>query len=333
MNNKLLFSLLGLLLLTACGTDSGHFRIDGRFRHLNQGEFYVYSPDGIIEGLDTIKIQDGKFTYETSCSRKGTLVLLFPNFSEQPIFAEPGKSVTVKADASHLKELVAEGTKENKLMNGFREQMASASPPEIKKIAEQFVRDNPASLPSVYVTYRYFIQDANPDFQTASKLAALMNKEQEKNPFLAKITAAANAMKQTAEGSSLPTFKAKDINGNTVTSEDLRKATVGVITLWATWNEHSCTVNRNLIPLYKQANGKLKVISICVDAETATCRRYMDRDSLKWAVVCDGQMFDSPLVRQLGFGNVPDNIVIHNGRIVSHGLATPKLVEKVESLL
>ncbi|MBQ7471821.1 MAG: DUF4369 domain-containing protein [Prevotella sp.] len=332
MNYKLLPFLL-LLLLTACGTDSGHFRIDGRFRHLNQGEFYVYSPDGIIEGFDTIKIQDGKFTYETSCPRKGTLVLLFPNFSEQPVFAEPGKTVKVKADASHLKELVAEGTKENKLMNGLREQMASASPPDIKKIAEQFVRDNPSSLASIYVTYRYFIQDANPDYRMASQLAALMNKEQEKTPFLAKITAAANAMKQTAGGGNLPTFKTKDINGNTVTSADFGKSTVGVITLWATWNEHSCTVNRNLIPLYKKANGKLKVVSVCVDAETANCRRYMERDSLKWPVVCDGQMFDSPLVRQLGLGNVPDNIVIHNGRVVSHGLSTPKLIEKVESLL
>ena len=110
MNNKLLIPLLSLLLLASCGTDGRHFRIDGRFRHLNQGEFYVYSPDGTIEGLDTIKIQDGKFTYETPCTRKGTLVLLFPNFSEQPVFTEPGKTVKVKADASHLKEMTIRGT-------------------------------------------------------------------------------------------------------------------------------------------------------------------------------------------------------------------------------
>lgn len=333
MNNKLLIPLLSLLLLASCGTDGRHFRIDGRFRHLNQGEFYVYSPDGTIEGLDTIKIQDGKFTYETPCTRKGTLVLLFPNFSEQPVFTEPGKTVKVKADASHLKELVVEGTKENKLMNGLREQMASASPPEIKKFAEQFVRNNPASLPSVYVTYRYFIQDDKPDYRKANELVALMNKEQEKNTFLQKLTAAAKTMQYTTEGSRLPAFQAKDTQGNTVSQADLNKAKVSVVTLWATWNEHSCTVHRQLLPLYKQANGKLKILSICVDAEKATCLRYAERDSLKWSVVCDGLMFDSPLIRQLSLGNVPDNIVIQNGRVVSHGLATPDLIKKVESLL
>ena len=91
MNNKLLIPLLSLLLLASCGTDGRHFRIDGRFRHLNQGEFYVYSPDGTIEGLDTIKIQDGKFTYETPCTRKGTLVLLFPTSLNSPSLPSLGR--------------------------------------------------------------------------------------------------------------------------------------------------------------------------------------------------------------------------------------------------
>ena len=44
------------LVLMSCGTDSHHFKLDGRLLHLNQGEFYVYSPDGIIDGMDTIKV-------------------------------------------------------------------------------------------------------------------------------------------------------------------------------------------------------------------------------------------------------------------------------------
>ena len=47
-------------------------------------------------------------------------MLVFPNFSEQPIFAKPGETVDIKADTSHLKELEATGTKDNELMNDFR---------------------------------------------------------------------------------------------------------------------------------------------------------------------------------------------------------------------
>ena len=53
---KLCILIVLTLVLAACGTDKHHFEIDGRLTNLNQGEFYVYSPDGLITGLDTIKV-------------------------------------------------------------------------------------------------------------------------------------------------------------------------------------------------------------------------------------------------------------------------------------
>ena len=73
------------LVLASCGTDSHHFKIDGHFLNLNQGEFYVYSPDGDINGIDTIKVRGGRFTYETPCEEPCILVIVFPNFSMQLI--------------------------------------------------------------------------------------------------------------------------------------------------------------------------------------------------------------------------------------------------------
>ena len=74
-----------------------------------------------------------------------TLMIVFPNFTEQPVFAEPGKSVDIRGNASHLKEMTVKGTKANKLMNAFREQILSASPVEMKKRAIQTAEDNPES--------------------------------------------------------------------------------------------------------------------------------------------------------------------------------------------
>ena len=62
------FILIASLTLTACGVSGNRFQLEGRFLHMDQGEFYVYSPDGGIEGVDTIKVIDGRFTYEAPVS-------------------------------------------------------------------------------------------------------------------------------------------------------------------------------------------------------------------------------------------------------------------------
>ena len=90
------FLILLTLVLVSCGTDNHHFEIEGRLTNLNQGEFYVYSPDGGVSGIDTIKVEGGRFSYEIPCENECVLVVVFPNFSEQAIFAKPGKSVDVK---------------------------------------------------------------------------------------------------------------------------------------------------------------------------------------------------------------------------------------------
>ena len=109
-----LIAVAAIAALASCGTDGNHFKIDGRLLNLNQGEFYVYSLEGGEKALDTIKVQAGRFTYDVECTSPKTLMIVFPNFTEQPVFAQPGKSVDIKGDASHLKEMTV---RERRTMN------------------------------------------------------------------------------------------------------------------------------------------------------------------------------------------------------------------------
>lgn len=233
------------LVLVSCETKSGYFKIDGRFLNLNQGEFYVYSPDGIISGIDTIKVDGGRFTYEIPCGNKGTLMLIFPNYSEQPVFAEPGKTADVKADASHLKEMEVKGTKANELMTDFRKQTANASPPEAVKYAEQFIKDNPKSLVSIYILRRYFVQGSNFNPTEASALADILVKAQPDNIRLTKLRSDINRLKVSTKGNNLPFFAGTDLNGKLVRNKDLH-GKVAVIYTWATWNYDSQNMMRQL---------------------------------------------------------------------------------------
>ena len=203
MKQQAFILLLLTLVLSACGPDSKHFKLEGRFLHLNQGEFYVYSTDGGIAGIDTIKVQGGRFAYEIPCDQPTTLVLVFPNFSQQPVFAAPGVGLDIKGDASHLKALKVTGSKDNELMNSFRDRIANASQSEIKTAARQFIGDHPASPVSTYLLRTYFIDCAYPDYKAANTLLQTLCKAQPKNNELALLASQVNTLSATSAGATL----------------------------------------------------------------------------------------------------------------------------------
>ena len=321
------------ILLNSCGGHRGHFKIEGHLLHINQGEFYLYSPDGVIDGVDTIKLFGGRFSHEIPCEKEGTVMLVFPNFSEQPIFAEPGKSVTLEGSASHLKELRIKGTKANAQMSNFRISIADVSPTESLKEVEKFITENPESPVSLYLFRQYFILGDNPDILLASQLLGKMKEERKDEQAIVRLEQDFNKIKAVAVGLQLPAFKATDINGTSV-SEATAKGAITVIYTWASWSYESITQQRELRKLEKQSGGRLKLIGINLDASKKECRDIMKRDSITTVTVCDERMFDNPLLDKLGLLRVPDNIVVSKeGRIKDFALNTNKLKEKLERLL
>ena len=269
------FTLVAALVCTSCGTDSRHFRIDGRLLHLNQGEFYVYSPDGTINGLDTIKVQAGRFSYEVACDRPMTLMIVFPNFTEQPVFAQPGKSVDLKGDASHLKEMTVKGTKDNELMNKFREMIRNAAPPEMKKYAQLFVQDHPESRVGAYLVDRYFIHDANPDTKTAVRLVDLMIEKQPENGYLKRQKRQLTASFVATKGADIPNVLGTTVDGKTIGRVQLTKAPVTVVCALATWKYESMSQFRRLAAYAASQQGRVAVVGVSIDASPALGRSQL----------------------------------------------------------
>ena len=269
------FTLVAALVCTSCGTDSRHFRIDGRLLHLNQGEFYVYSPDGTINGLDTIKVQAGRFSYEVACDRPMTLMIVFPNFTEQPVFAQPGKSVDLKGDASHLKEMTVKGTKDNELMNKFREMIRNAAPPEMKKCAQLFVQDHPESRVGAYLVDRYFIHDANPDTKTAVRLVDLMIEKQPDNGYLKRQKRQLTASSVATKGADIPNVLGTTVDGKTIGRVQLTKAPVTVVCALATWKYESMSQFRRLAAYAASQQGRVAVVGVSIDASSSLVRSQL----------------------------------------------------------
>ena len=83
----------------------------------------------------------------------------------------------------------------------------------------------------------------------------------------------------------------------------------------------------------RSSGGRLSVVSISVDANRKEVERILQRDSIQWQNVTADRLFESPLLQQLGVSNVPDIIVVRDGRIIDRSVTMANLQEKFDQLL
>jgi hypothetical protein len=333
MKRQFIALLSVVLLLSSCGVDSNKFRLSGRLRNMNQGMFWVYSPDGAIEGLDTIQVHEGRFAYETELRVPATLVIIFPNFSEQPVFAEPGEEVDIKGDASHLKDLIIKGTDDNDAMTELRMDLNKLMPPEVPKAVAKFINENPKSRASRYLLQRYFLTDPQANMEQAYVLASAMQKEDPDDGQLTKWKKELEGLRNGQLNKRLSDFTAKDVKGRDVSMNDL-KSKVNVITVWASWNYQSTEIQRRLQRLKSTDGDRISVVSICLDADSKKCKQTVERDSLPWKTICDGRMWQTPLLSKLGIADVPGNLVLDaRGVVQARNLNPQQLEDKILQML
>lgn len=332
MKKTSLFVLLMTLLLVSCGDSQKNFKIEGSFKGFNQGELYVYSMDGSRK-LDTIGVSRGEFVYQASINEPTTLVVVFPNYSELPVFAEPGVTIKVKGDASHLKETEVKGTDTNKAMTDFRLKTSNMMPPQVLTEATKFINEQPSSPISIYLLNKYFIQTSDPDYSKIQNLVKTILAASPDNQQIAKISKQLEALQALKVGNRLPSFFASGLNGESVSSSDLN-AKVNVIALWASWNYESVNVQNLLARLKREYATDLKVLGISIDGSVKDCRQIVERDSIEWSTVCDGRMWEMPILQKIGLTYLPDNIVVDaQGKILARTLNYQELNKKIEELI
>lgn len=324
--------ILLALIAASCSNSSDIFVLKGKFKNFNQGELYVYNLMG--RGvIDTVRLSEGKFTYDILQEDTALLSVVFPNFSEIPVIATPGANLMMAGDATHLREVTVTGTKDNDRLTDFRLRVADKTPPEAEKEAAEFIKENPASPGCLYLLNRYFLLKTNPDYKKVSGLLDVMLKENSGNPQFTQLKKQVQGLKSLKVGSVLPDFTAVTTTGSRITKADLW-GDVNVISTWASWSYDSQNIQRQLRKLRKEFGSRLQLVSICLDANTNEHKQTAKRDSISWAIICDGKMWQTPIISQLGINAVPDNIVTDkNGKIIARGLSAVELQKEIEKKL
>ena len=232
-------------------------RITGDFANLEQGEFYIYSPTGAIDRLDTIKIMDGEFEYTARIEGEAVFRLMYPNYSELTIFARPGDEIEVEGDAQNLNAVDVDGTDDNEVYTSFRQEITDLPAAEVLRVAEQYMLKHPTLAVSRYLFSTYFLlNDSLPSKQVTQVYDSLCRA----NPDgleLSKLSRQVRAYGALREGNMLPDFKLQTHasafggeEGRLVTAKEF-KGEYLLIAFWASWKSVSARPTVDPLPRYK----------------------------------------------------------------------------------
>lgn len=272
-----LVCLFSFLLLVSC-SDPRRFSIKGEMENLEQAEFYIYSTDGGLDRLDTITVRDGRFKWETFLEHEATFFLVYPNLSQQVVFASPGDEVRVIGDASQLRAINVLGTDDNRAYTEFRMAHFNDKAKQLADAMRDYIAANPDSRVSTYM--RSLIQGnaGGSSVEVGQKLTDI---------------------ELPPDGLSADS-----------TTIRLRPGRPVLLTFWASWVHETTDDFYFLMKAHRQSqhatdDKSVRVISISLDAAVDAYRTTCRYDSVVWESRCYRQLWDTPVVNQLSVTTLP----------------------------
>lgn len=328
---RLLFPALCCLLLAACHSGN-KFTLKGTFKHLENGEFYLFSTDPAWQEFDTVRVENGKFSF--SCELTDTLVMTmqYPNFMQMQIVAMPGGTVQIKGDANNLRTVEISGGDDNHLLTTFRHATGGQSNRQQTNMAEAFIRRYPGSFAAEAVLDRYFLSAEDFDAQQLSEFLTLMKRAAPRRPSIRRLNSRFASTLRTREGRTLPPFKTQSIKGEALSDSTFRGKYL-LIWFWSTWNTELAYPVTHLRRAMRPYNGKVQTLSISLDADSSICRRQIKVDSIPAHVVCDRLSWRSPLVQAFGIRSLPTAILVDpKGKIILRAEEEGAVIEKLRKI-
>ena len=341
---KLTLFIISLLTLLGCGGSAGQFRLCGDFDHLEQGEFYIYSPDGGLDRLDTLRLREGKFDYTVPLQEKATYHILYPNFSELVIFGESGKVVKVKGDARSLNEVKVSGTDENETYTKYRRESQNLSGKKLDSLTRDYILQYPTMQMSRFLLNKYFIQPEGTDQQMMHELYDSLCRANPSDVFLSNLSNDVRRKNTIKTGSRIPEFSLtprkvelkkykkkktiiRTIESRTVSDTSYKDKPL-LLVFWATWRSGSQSGLYRASRLMRESENKIQAISYSLDVEDTELKAVERRDSIDYPSICDFKCWNSPLVQQWGIRELPFFILMDKDRkILASGTNWSKDIE------
>ena len=319
-----------LFALLCCTGHPKEARLKGEFAHLEQGEFLIYSTDEGLDRLDTLRIQDGNFSYKLPTLETATLHILYPNQSELVVFANPGSDIVIKGDAQNLSEVEVSGDEDNEVYTEFRQAIMEKSAEEVKGIAHNYILQHPTLAVSRYLFTTYFLCDEKASVKETKALYDSLSRACPDDLALSRLSPYVRTLDVLKVGSPLPDFSLTlkpNHGGNGSVERTIRQADYKdkllLIAFWASWKGGSQSALYRARRLRRELRSKgkdIELISYSLDADERQLYRLEERDTIDYPSYCDFRTLSSPLVQKWGIKELPYMILVTpDGRIAAMG--------------
>ena len=300
MFTKSKYILAALIVMLASCQPADKFRLKGKFTNLQQADFYVYSTDGTLQNLDTIHVLDGQFDWERQMNDEATLIVVYPNFSEQVIFAKGGDVIKMKGDANQLRQTEITGSKDNEELTQFRLQHISSTPLQLTQAMQEYVKLNPDTRVEIYLQRQLTLNK--------SQLSRMRIGEQ--LPQISLPPDPEHADEDTIFISYSSRKEPKALQHKPL-----------IIVFWATWSGQSHSFNTRTRELltrtaHADSTSNVKAISISLDVDMRSYDTFLKRDTVDWIARCYRMAWHTPVVEQLGLKNIPFAVLVDSRRRV-----------------
>lgn len=324
---KILLYIIGFVLVVSCNLGDS-VTIKGELQGFDEGELYFYRPFDNNALVDTVKVKRGRFTYETSVEEETPIILQFSSSAEVPVFAKGGSGISIKGNVTDLQNIKVKGGDANKEMSAFQAEI-NKMPGKVSVLVNQFIQGHPHSIVSTYLLYKYYVQ-ANPvNIDNLKKSLAILRKGQPQNSYLKQIESQLKEYQLGLPGNQMPAFRLKTTNHNILTNNTY-KGKYYLVLLGASWASTSSSALYSLSSALSERGKKLSILYVSLDVNASV---QPSISGLNVVYVNEPLAWESPFVKNCHVVNVPDNILVDpTGKIISRGLSTEKLQEKINSL-
>lgn len=327
-----------LIILSACsGKKSNTVNLNGEIKGLGNDTLYIYGADKMYDRIDTLIVENDKFSATLSPDTLVATWLLFSNGTQYPLFMDKGDKIQIKGATTDLNLLEINGNTPNEELTSFQKELSGLGKPSEKVLEEkagEFINSHHSSLVSIYLLDKYFVQKTEPDYTQIKTLTEQMTGELKDRPYIDELLDRIQEAEKATTGKTAAYFHLPNAKGKQINRSDFKDQYL-LIHFWASWDTISRKNNDVYRRIYKkeQKNKNFSLLGVSLDIDKRKWQKAIEADTLKWEQVCDFSGWNTEIAKQFSIQTLPTNVLLSpSGRIEGKDMTEEAIRKKLKDI-
>lgn len=197
---------------------------------------------------------------------------------------------------------------------------------------EAFIKEQPASIVSAFVLYRYFSPSLSAE--DVIKYTNLLDPSLANTQYVKLLKELPTALRSTAIGQQAPDFTLPNPEGKLLKLSD-HFGKYLLVDFWAAWCGPCRRENPNIVRVYNKYKDKgFSVYGVSLDSNKEAWIKAIQQDGLHWPQVSDLQFWNSGPAKLYGIRGIPGSVLLDpSGKIIARNIRGEDLEKKLAELI